>query len=91
MPVQFSIDPTPNPNSMKITVASTLSSGAARTYRSAEEAAKDEFAQGLFAIPGVRSVFVLKNFATVTKEPAADWGALLPKLHDAVERHFQGK
>ena len=90
MTVHFTIEPTPNPNSMKVTVSATLSSNAA-TYASAADAQKDEFARKLFEIPGIRSVFVINNFATVTKDPSVEWSALRPKLHDTVQQHFQGK
>jgi hypothetical protein len=91
MTVTFSIDPTPNPNSMKITVSTVLSSGVPITYPSAAEAEKDEFVKTLFAVPGVRSIFVIHNFATVTKDPNSDWQSILPKLQEAVQNHFQGK
>jgi hypothetical protein len=90
MPVEFSIDPTPNPNSMKITVSTVLSPGAV-TYGSPAEAEKNDFAKALFAVPGVRSIFVVNNFATVSKDPAADWSDIAPKLRDVVQHHFQGK
>lgn len=91
MPAQFSIDPTPNPNAMKVTVSAALSPGAPVTYNSAAEAEKDAFAKLLFGVAGVRSVFIVNNFATVTKDPGSDWSAIKPKLQDALEQHFQGK
>ena len=90
MTVQFSIDPTPNPNSLKITVTAVLSP-APMTFSSAADAEKDEFVKKLFAVTGIRSVFVINNFATVTKDPAASWDDLEPKLRETVQAHFQGK
>lgn len=91
MAAHFSIDPTPNPNSMKITVSTVLSPGAAVTYQSAADAQKDDFVKKLFEIPGIRSVFVINNFATVTKDPGADWNAITPKLREVVQQHLQDK
>lgn len=90
MTVQFSIDPTPNPNSLKINVSTVLST-APMTFQSAVEADKNEFVKKLFAVAGIRSVFVINNFATVTKDPSASWDDIEPKLREIVEGHFQGK
>jgi hypothetical protein len=90
MTVQFSIDPTPNPNSLKITVSTVLSAGP-MTFQSPAEAEKNELVKKLFTIPGLRSIFVINNFATVTKDPATSWDEIEPKLREVVEGHFQGK
>lgn len=80
------VDPTPNPNSLKFTAPSPLSARPV-TYPSAAAAAADPLASKLFAVPGVRSVFVLNNFVTVTKDPAVDWGAMPAQLAKLVEDH----
>ncbi len=91
MTATFSIDATPNPNARKITVSAPISPGTPLTFNSAVEAEKHPLVRALFAIPGVRSVFVVNNFATVTKEPDADWNAIEPRLRDAVTQQLQGK
>lgn len=85
MPVR--IDPTPNPNSLKITASAPLSPKPV-TYATAAAAAPDPLASKLFAVPGVKSVFVLNNFVTVTKDPAVDWGAMADQLAKIVEEHL---
>jgi hypothetical protein len=87
MPAQVRIDPTPNPNSLKITVSAPVSTKPV-TYASPEAAAADPLARKLFEIEGVKSVFLLNNFVTVTKSPEADWNALAAKLGDVIASHF---
>jgi hypothetical protein len=88
MPVQLSITPTPNPNSMKFTLDRQVIDKGSKTYDSANEAAVHPLASALFKIAGVKSVFMLNNFITVTKDVAADWKALVPDLEKAVRSHF---
>jgi len=87
MPAQVRIDPTPNPNSLKITVSAPVSPKPV-TFASAGAAAADPLARKLFEVEGVTSVFMINNFVTVTKSPDADWNALAEKLGDIVASHF---
>lgn len=86
--VQVIAEPTPNPNSAKFTVNRTLTEGGSKTYNSAEEAADSPLAKALFDIEGVTMVFLLNNFITVGKEPAASWNDLVPKIEEAIRNHF---
>lgn len=86
MPVR--IDPTPNPNSLKITVPAQVSSKAV-TYASADAAKIDPLASKLFGVSGVKSVFMVANFVTVTKDPAVEWDSIANELAAIVEAHFK--
>lgn len=78
-------DPTPNPNAGKFTVGRTLVEGRrGRTFDSAQAAADDPVASRLLALDGVRSVFMVADFVTVTKDPAASWADLAPRVQDAL-------
>jgi hypothetical protein len=88
MSVNVSITPTPNPNSMKITVDRTVIDKGSKTFDSAAEASSNPLASALFNIGGVASVFMLNNFITVTKASDADWKAMLPELERIVRGHF---
>lgn len=90
MPVTVFASITPNPNAMKFTLDRPVSQSGSRTFASAEEAAADPLAAGLFAVPGVKMVFFLNDFVTVTKQPDADWGALKPACEEAIIAHFGG-
>jgi hypothetical protein len=87
MPAQVRLDGTPNPNSLKITVSVPVSAKPA-TFASAEAAQADPLAKKLFEVPGVKSVFMVSNFVTVTKDPATEWDAIADQLGGIVEAHF---
>jgi hypothetical protein len=86
--VSFRITPTPNPNSLKISFDRKLREAGSVTYDSVESAKKDPLARELLRIPGIRSVFVLNDFVTVTKEPASSWDA--EAIEAAVRAHLEG-
>ncbi len=88
----FETHPTPNPNSVKITTdaESFIESGMA-AFNSAQEAAGHPLGERLFAVPGVANVFVLPQFVTVTRHPAATWDALLPAVEEALRAYFAAR
>ncbi|HYJ79503.1 MAG TPA: NifU N-terminal domain-containing protein [Longimicrobiaceae bacterium] len=76
---------TPNPHAGKFTVGRTVVEGRRGvTFGSPEAARGNAAAERLFAEPGVRSVFMVDDFVTVTKEPGADWGELAPRVTAAL-------
>ncbi len=87
----FSIQPTPNPNSLKFTASgrSFIERGMG-AFASAAEAEGDPLGEALFAVPGVYNVLVLPAFVTVTKRPEADWNAMLPNIERALTAHLGG-
>jgi hypothetical protein len=77
------IDSTPNPNAAKITFDQTVSPKA-QTFSSADAAKGHPIAAAVFTVEGVASVFMVNDFATVTKRPDATWPAMMPKLQAAL-------
>ena len=76
---------TPNPDAGKITVGRTLIDGrSGRTFDSPEAAAANPIAARLFAEPGVRSVFIVADFVTVTRQPGTPWPELAPRVQAAL-------
>lgn len=77
---------TPNPNAGKFVVGRPVVEGrASRSWFSAAQASGDPLAAALFAVPGVASVFMVEDFVTVTKAPAADWDRLVPAVIAVIE------
>lgn len=84
-----SIQPTPNPNAFKFLVdRPLLRPGQSLSYGRPEEARSDVLAQGLFAIPGVETVFLCENFVTVSMTAAADWRAVAEQVTSLLESHI---
>lgn len=80
-------DETPNPQAGKFTVGRTLVEGRrGTTFDSPEAAAENPIAARLLAEPGVRSVFIVADFVTVTKDPDAVWKDLAPRVQAALRQ-----
>ena len=81
--------PTPNPNSLKFTAedASFLDDGMVAIDSEAE--AQDHPLGGrLFAIGGVVNVFITPRFVTVSKQDAAEWSVVKPKIESVLDDHL---
>ena len=78
--------PTPNPNAMKFTLDRTLPESFNATSPGA--AAGNPFAEELFAVEGVASVFGVNDFVTISRAPGADWAPIVDAVLVAAERHL---
>lgn len=87
----FSVQPTPNPNSLKFaTTGRPFIESGMGAFSSPAEAEGDPLGEPLFALPGVLNVLVLPAFVTVTKQPEADWNALVPEIERILSEHLGG-
>lgn len=81
-----SILPTPNPNAFKFLVDRPIvRGGQTRSYSKPEEARSDVMAQGLFAVPGVETLFFCENFVTVSMTAQADWRGVAEQVTRLLE------
>lgn len=79
--------PTPNPNAGKFTLNRTVVEGAgSRSFYNREDAADHALGAALFELEGVASIFMVDDFVTVTKSPAASWDRLVPEVQSVIER-----
>ncbi len=85
--IEVQVHATPNPNALKFSVGRRLSSGP-RTVASALEAVSDPLAARLLAVPGVRRLFFLDDFVTVTREPGAAWEPIIEQVTAELRRHL---
>jgi hypothetical protein len=76
---------TPNPNAMKFTLDVTLSE---RIDTTRGEGTDSEFAKAMLGVDGVASVFGVNDFVTITREPDADWDAIVCAVEDAAAAHL---
>lgn len=82
--VKIDVSDTPNPNARKFSCSVTVVEKGSMSFQSAEEGASHPIGKAIWAVPGVKGVFAVKDFVTVTKADGADWGPLTPKLIDAI-------
>jgi Fe-S cluster biogenesis protein NfuA len=85
----LSIQPTPNPNAYKFFLDRTLTSRP-REIGDAEKVKDDPLASALFAIPGVKSLFFMDDFVTVTWEDSANWRTVTDQVRALLEQHAGG-
>ncbi len=81
--------PTPNPNSLKFTTqgASFLDNGMV-SIDSESEAQDHPLGRRLFSVGGVSNVFITPEFVTVSKQDAAEWSIVKPKIESILEDHL---
>jgi hypothetical protein len=87
-PIEVWAEPTPNPNALKFTLNRTVTEGRSKTYASPEAAEASPLAKQLFQIAGVKSLFFLNNFITVTRQPGAEWAAISRQVEERIRAHF---
>lgn len=78
-------EPTPNPNAMKFSCSVKVIAKGSVTFNTATAAAGHRVGEALFLVPGVRSVFAVNDFVTVTKEESAGWSTLAPAIEAALQ------
>ena len=78
--------PTPNPNALRF--ALDVSLPATISHSKGDEAEAEPLAAAILAIDGVAAVFATGDFVTVTREPGADWDAIVPAVQQAVAAHL---
>lgn len=90
-PFTVRVEQTPNPNALKFSTNRTLAEGRAQTYASAEQAMLSPLAGALLRIDGVKRVFFLRDFASVTRADGAAWEPIVEGVQAALAQHFEGR
>ncbi|HEV7694108.1 MAG TPA: NifU family protein [Hyphomonadaceae bacterium] len=80
--------PTPNPASLKFLPGQDVSPTTPYEFISADEASASPLASALFALNGVKNVFLGSDFISLTKSDEADWSVLKPQALAAIMDHF---
>ncbi len=80
--------PTPNPATLKFLPGRDVSPATAYEFISLEEASASPLATALFALNGVKGVFLGADFVSITKSDEADWAVIKPQALAAIMDHF---
>lgn len=86
-PVTVTVQPTPNLNALKFVTNRRLTEGRSQTFTDAVTAAAP-LARELLGIPGVRQVFFLNDFITITRTEGTDWDAVVPQAESLIRQHL---
>lgn len=83
---------TPNPNSLKITTNGDpfIESGM-ESFHAGEDPVDHPLGRRLLGVRGLANVFVVPQFVTVTKHPAAEWDEVVPGVMSALTEYFADK
>lgn len=79
---------TPNPETLKFLPGRPVSPTTAYEFSNETESMASPLAEALFAITGVRGVFLGEDFVSITKAEDADWSVLKPQALAAIMDHF---
>jgi Fe-S cluster biogenesis protein NfuA len=80
---------TPNPEVLKFLPGRDVLGEGAREYRSAEEGEESPLASAIFAVEGVRRVFLGGDFLTVTRdEDGLSWPQMKAPVLAAIMEHY---
>ena len=82
----ISIEPTPNPNSMRIVLDAELPAGTSHNYtkRDAETAASPM--SSVLKIDGIRGIYHVMNFMAVEKSGDVEWDVLLAEIEAIIPK-----
>ncbi|WP_026673105.1 conserved virulence factor C family protein [Alkalihalobacterium bogoriense] len=77
-----SIEPTPSPNTMKLTLNENLPQGKSNNYTVKNKSDAPEFIQQLFIIEGIKGVYHVADFIALERNAKVDWKLILPKVRE---------
>ena len=84
--IAVDVSETPNPNARKFTCSITVIEKGSLSFNAADEAGSHPLGKHIWAVGGVKGIFAVKDFVTVTKVAEADWNDLSPKIIPAIRR-----
>ena len=84
--IAVDVTETPNPNARKFTCSITVIEKGSLSFNAADEAATHPIGKHIWAVGGVKGIFAVKDFVTVTKTNEAEWNDLVPKVIPAIRK-----
>ena len=79
---------TPNPDTLKFLPGKTLLDQGTLEFKTKKEAIKNNLAKILFEDENVKSVFIGKDFVTITKKNKIDWDSIKPQILSKILEFF---
>ena len=88
-PLQLTVQSTPNVNALKFVLNRRLTEGRSQTFTD-PSTATSPLARDLLAIEGIRQVFFLNDFITITRHEGIAWDAVVPRAEALIRQHLAG-
>ena len=80
---------TPNPNSLKYNLGTTLLPGSSANFPTSDSAHRSPLAKRLFEADGVTGVFIGPDFITITKQQEQEWSDINMAVAPQLEAFFE--
>lgn len=80
-----SIEPTPNPNDMKINLDESLDSGVKYTVTQQDKGNYPDYVERILSVPGVIGIFQVNDFMSIKRQPSAEWEKILIAVRRVLE------
>ncbi|MEM7796820.1 MAG: virulence factor, partial [Cyanobacteria bacterium P01_C01_bin.118] len=80
----LSIETTPSPNCIKLNLDGAISAKSLTLDKGSDLTDTPEVIQQLLTIEGVKSVFAVQDFITLTRQGSSDWQPILAKAAKAI-------
>jgi hypothetical protein len=80
--------PSPNPNALRFQLDVTLPGTLSINSPAEAEAEGNAFAEAVFAVPGVASIFGVNDFVTITRAPGVSWDPIVAAVQEAASEHL---
>ena len=79
------VQPTPNPNAFQFVINKSIIVGGTKTFKNIDDAKGDSFAEALFQVYGVESIYLSESFVTITKSEIIGWHTIFEKIGAIIE------
>jgi len=78
---------TPNDDALQYVINAQILGHGNKSYASKSDCDGDPLGQALFARRGVKNVYIMENFVTVTKDPDVDWNPLKDQVWKTIDNN----
>lgn len=82
----LSIEPTPNPNSMRIVLDTELPAGTSFNLKKGDAEAASEPMASLLNVNGVNGIYHVMNFMAVERSGDVEWEAILAEIQAIIPK-----
>ena len=86
--VSVHVSDTPNPDSRKFVVNRDLVTEGSATFEQPPREGDPHLARMLLEVPGVKRVFLIRSFCSVTREPGSPWDAVQAEVGRRLQAYF---
>lgn len=80
----LSVQPTPNPNSMRVELDFELPMSESYNYKKSDADNAVHPAKAVLEVEGVAGVYHVMNFMAVERDPSVEWDMIIPQIEQAI-------